>query len=67
MDKYLCKVRGHVVANKMLFQGPLCNAYGEFCLLFGFFLCRGWRLEEILKYFSEDLSINSFMTEDPVI
>ena len=58
MDKYLYEMKRQVVVNVMVLQGPLSNVCGEFCMFFGYFLCRGWRLADILKYFNEDLSFN---------
>ena len=58
MDKYLDKMKRQVVVNEMILQRPLSNVRGEFCLFFGYFLCRGWRLAHILKYFDEDLRFN---------
>ena len=58
MNKYLDKMKRQVVIKEMVLQGPLSNACGEFCMFFGYFLCRGWRLADILKYFNKDLSFN---------
>ena len=41
MNKYLDKMKRQVVVNEMVLQGPLSNACGEFCMFFGYFLCRG--------------------------
>ena len=43
MDKYLHKMERQVVVNEMVLQRSLSNVCGEFCMLFGYFLCRGWR------------------------
>ena len=58
MNKYLDKMKRQVVVNEMVLQGPLSNACGKFFMFFGCFLCCGWRLADILKYFNEDLSFN---------
>ena len=58
MDNYLHEMKRQVVVNEMVLQGPLSNVCGEFCIFFGYFLCRGWRLANILKYFNDDLSFN---------
>ena len=58
MDNYLQEIKGQVVVNEIVLQGPLNNVCGEFCAFFGYFLCRGWRLADILKYFNNDLSFN---------
>ena len=58
MDKYLQKMKRQVVVNEMVLQGPLSNVCGEFCMFFGYFLCRGWRLADILKYFNKDFTFN---------
>ena len=42
----------------MVLHGPLSNVCGEFCMFFGYFLCRRWRLADILKYFGKDPSFN---------
>ena len=42
----------------MVLQRPMSNVCGQFCMFFGYFLCRGYRLEDILKYLSKDLSSN---------
>ena len=51
-------MKREIIINRMVLQGPLSNVCGgplshvcgEFCIFFGFFLCRGYRLEDILKY-----------------
>ena len=58
IDKDLHKKKRETIINRMVLQGPMSNVYGEFCMFLGFFLCRGYRLEDILKSFSEDLSFN---------
>ena len=58
MDNYLQEIKGQVVVNEIVLQGPLNNVCGEFCAFFEYFLCRGWRLADILKYFNNDLSFN---------
>ena len=56
IDKHLHKIKRKIIIDRMVLQGPLSNVCGEFCMFFGFFLCRGYRLEVILKHFSEDFS-----------
>ena len=56
MDKYLYEMKRQVIVNEMVLQGPLSNVCGEFCVFFGYFLCRRWRLTDIWKYFNDDLS-----------
>ena len=51
-------MKRQVVVNEMVLQGPLSNVCGEFCMFLEYFLCRGWRLADILKYFNEDLTFN---------
>ena len=58
IDKHLRNMKRKIIINRMVLQRPLSNVCGEFCIFFGFFLCRGYRLEDILKYFSKDLSFN---------
>ena len=56
IHKYLHEMKMQVVVNEMVLQGPFSNVCGEFCVVFGYFLCRGWRLADVLKYFNDDLS-----------
>ena len=42
----------------MVLQGPLSNVWGKFCIFFGYFVCHGWRLADVLKYFKEDFRFN---------
>ena len=58
VDKCLHKMKRQVIVNEMVLQGSLNNVSGEFCMFFGYFLCLGRRLADILKYFNEDLSFN---------
>ena len=48
IDKHLHKMKKKIFINRMVLQGPLSNIYGEFCMFFGNFLWRGYRLEDIL-------------------
>ena len=58
IDKHLRNVKRGIIINRTVLQELLSNVCGEFCVFWGFFLCRGYRLEDILKYLSEDLSFN---------
>ena len=58
MDKYLHEMKRQVAVNEIVLQGPLSNVCGEFCVFYGYFLCRGWRLADILKYLNDDLSFD---------
>ena len=55
---YITETLKQVVVIEMVLQGPLSNVCDEFCVFFGYFLCRGWRLADILKYFNDDLSFS---------
>ena len=52
------KMKRKIIINRMVLQRPMSNVCGQFCMFFGYFLCRGYRLEDILKYLSKDLSSN---------
>ena len=58
IDKHLHKMKRKIIIKRMVLQGLLSNVCGELCMFFGYFLCCGYRLEDILKYFSEDFSSN---------
>ena len=58
IDKHLQKMKRKIFINRMVLQGPLSNVCGEFYMFFGYFLCRGYTLKDILKYFSKDFSSN---------
>ena len=52
IDKHLHNMKREIIINRMVLQRPLSDVCGEFCIFFKFFLCRGYRHEDILKYFS---------------
>ena len=58
IDKHLHMMKRKIIVNRMMLQGPLSKVCGEFCMIFGFSLCRGYRIEDIFKNCSKDPSFN---------
>ena len=58
IDKHFHMMKRKIIVNRMVLQGPLNKVCGEFCMIFGFSLCRAYRIEDILKNNSEDPSFN---------
>ena len=58
IDKHFHIMKKKIIVNRMVLQGPLNKVCGEFCMIFGFSLCRAYRIEDIFKNYSEDPSFN---------
>lgn len=44
-------------------QGPNSDVCGDYCILYAYFRCRGWMLEDFIKLFTTNLDQNDRIVE----